>query len=122
MSERDELPGRLGLVAGADVSYDRGSPVLFAAVVVLGYTLFTSPSEEHLRLCIAGEGPECPDETRFRRLGPIRLGPLGYGLAGTGIVWALGAKLFGEELAPWVTMVVGGALGVSAYAISVALD
>ena len=35
MSERDELPGRLGLVAGADVSYDRGSPVLFAAVVVL---------------------------------------------------------------------------------------
>jgi deoxyribonuclease V len=35
VSERDELPGRLGLVAGADVSYDRGSPVLFAAVVVL---------------------------------------------------------------------------------------
>jgi deoxyribonuclease V len=33
--ERDDLPGRLRLVAGADVSYDRGSPVLFAAVVVL---------------------------------------------------------------------------------------
>ena len=30
-----ELPGRLRRVAGADVSYDRGSPVLFAAVVVL---------------------------------------------------------------------------------------
>ena len=35
MSERDELTLPLGLVAGADVSYDRGSPVLFAAVVVL---------------------------------------------------------------------------------------
>jgi deoxyribonuclease V len=31
----EELPRRLGRVAGADVSYDRGSPVLFAAVVVL---------------------------------------------------------------------------------------
>jgi deoxyribonuclease V len=30
-----ELPRRLRRVAGADVSYDRGSPVLFAAVVVL---------------------------------------------------------------------------------------
>jgi deoxyribonuclease V len=29
------LPRRLRRVAGADVSYDRGSPVLFAAVVVL---------------------------------------------------------------------------------------
>ena len=35
VSERDELPERLRLVAGADVSYDRGSPVLYAAVVVL---------------------------------------------------------------------------------------
>jgi deoxyribonuclease V len=33
--ERDELPARVRLVAGADVSYDRGSPVLYAAVVVL---------------------------------------------------------------------------------------
>jgi deoxyribonuclease V len=32
---RDELPRRLRTVAGADVSYDRGSPVLYAAVVVL---------------------------------------------------------------------------------------
>jgi deoxyribonuclease V len=32
---RDALPRRLRTVAGADVSYDRGSPVLFAAVVVL---------------------------------------------------------------------------------------
>jgi deoxyribonuclease V len=35
VSERDALPRRLGSVAGADVSYDRGSPVLYAAVVVL---------------------------------------------------------------------------------------
>jgi deoxyribonuclease V len=35
VSERDALPARLRLVAGADVSYDRASPVLFAAVVVL---------------------------------------------------------------------------------------
>lgn len=35
MVERDELPAPLRLVAGADVSYDRGSPLLFAAVVVL---------------------------------------------------------------------------------------
>jgi deoxyribonuclease V len=33
--ERDALPRRLRTIAGADVSYDRGSPVLFAAVVVL---------------------------------------------------------------------------------------
>jgi deoxyribonuclease V len=35
MVVRDALPRRLRTVAGADVSYDRGSPVLFAAVVVL---------------------------------------------------------------------------------------
>ncbi len=34
MRERDE-PRPVRLVAGADVSYDRGSPVLFAAVVLL---------------------------------------------------------------------------------------
>ena len=33
--ERDALPPRVRRVAGADVSYDRGSPLLFAAVVVL---------------------------------------------------------------------------------------
>jgi deoxyribonuclease V len=33
--ERDVLPEPLRLVAGADVSYDRGSPILFAAIVVL---------------------------------------------------------------------------------------
>jgi deoxyribonuclease V len=32
---RDALPRRLRTIAGADVSYDRGSPVLYAAVVVL---------------------------------------------------------------------------------------
>jgi len=32
---RDALPEPLRLVAGADVSYDRGSPLLFAAIVVL---------------------------------------------------------------------------------------
>jgi deoxyribonuclease V len=31
----EELPRRLRSIAGADVSYDRGSPTLFAAVVVL---------------------------------------------------------------------------------------
>jgi len=35
VSEADALPARLSRVAGADVSYDRASPVLFAAVVVL---------------------------------------------------------------------------------------
>jgi deoxyribonuclease V len=35
VSEVDELPARVRRVAGADVSYDRASPVLFAAVVVL---------------------------------------------------------------------------------------
>lgn len=33
--EEDRLPARLRLVAGADVSYDRGSPVLYASAVVL---------------------------------------------------------------------------------------
>ena len=35
VSERDGLPLRLRFVAGADVSYDRGSPILHAAAVVL---------------------------------------------------------------------------------------
>ena len=35
-----ELPRRLRRVAGADVSYDRGSPLLFAAVVVLDPATF----------------------------------------------------------------------------------
>ena len=35
MNESDELSEPVRLVAGADVSYDRGSPVLYAAVVVL---------------------------------------------------------------------------------------
>ena len=35
VGDRDALPARLRRVAGADVSYDRGSPLLFAAIVVL---------------------------------------------------------------------------------------
>jgi deoxyribonuclease V len=67
--ERDALPAKLRLVAGADVSYDRGSPVLFAAVVVL------DASSLALVEVAAASGratfPYLPGYLSFRELPPL---------------------------------------------------
>jgi deoxyribonuclease V len=67
--ETDALPGTLRLVAGADVSYDRGSPALYAAVVVLD-----AESLEVVDVGLAttrAEFPYVPGYLSFRELPPL---------------------------------------------------
>jgi deoxyribonuclease V len=69
VSERDALPSPLRTVAGADVSYDRGSPVLYAAVVVLD-----AESLETLEVASAtglARFPYVPGYLSFRELPPL---------------------------------------------------
>ena len=69
MIETDALPGTLRLVAGADVSYDRGSPVLYAAVVV-----FDADSLEIVEIGAAtlrATFPYVPGYLSFRELPPL---------------------------------------------------
>lgn len=66
--ERDEI-GPLRRIAGADVSYDRGSPVMFAAVVVLdaesGVVLERASAVRRVRF------PYVPGYLSFRELPPL---------------------------------------------------
>jgi len=70
----DALPGVVRTVAGADVSYDRGSDRFFAAVVVLTYPDLVVKEEAH------GVGrvtfPYIPGLLSFRE-GPVMLAALG---------------------------------------------
>lgn len=51
------------------------------------------------------------------------IAPLGYSMMGAGLVMGLGTLLFGDdESLPWVQVVAGLALGVTAYTVSEALD
>jgi deoxyribonuclease V len=67
--ERDALPSRVRFVAGADVSYDRKSPLLFAAVVVL------DPSRLEIVEVASTSGratfPYVPGYLSFRELPPL---------------------------------------------------
>lgn len=68
--ERDALPGKLRLVAGADVSYDRGSPILYAAIVVLdAETLETVEVAAERALA---SFPYVPGYLSFRELPPLQ--------------------------------------------------
>lgn len=69
VSERDALPARLRLVAGADVSYDRGSPVLFAAVVLLDAETFAVV--EVASTVARATFPYVPGYLSFRELPPL---------------------------------------------------
>ncbi len=64
-----ELPRRLRRVAGADVSYDRGSPVLFAAVVVLDPT--TWAVLESAGVEARARFPYVPGYLSFREIPPL---------------------------------------------------
>ena len=67
--ERDALPRKLRLVAGADVSYDRGSPILYAAIVVLdAETLETVEVASERALA---SFPYVPGYLSFRELPPL---------------------------------------------------
>ena len=64
-----ELPHRLRRVAGADVSYDRGSPVLFAAVVVLDPATFEVI--ESVGVEARARFPYVPGYLSFREIPPL---------------------------------------------------
>jgi deoxyribonuclease V len=68
--ETDALPGRVRLVAGADVSYDRGSPVLYAAAIVLDAD--SLEVVEVGRATARAEFPYLPGYLSFRELPPLR--------------------------------------------------
>jgi deoxyribonuclease V len=67
--ESDELPQKLRFVAGADVSYDRGSPVLFAAVVVLDAETLERVEVASTRA--RARFPYVPGYLSFRELPPL---------------------------------------------------
>jgi deoxyribonuclease V len=67
--ERDELPKRLRRVAGVDVSYDRGSPWLYAAVVLLDAD--TLAPLESASVCRRARFPYVPGCLSFRELPPL---------------------------------------------------
>jgi deoxyribonuclease V len=67
--ETDALPGALRLVAGADVSYDRGSPALYAAVVVLDAESLEVVDVAHATT--RAEFPYVPGYLSFRELPPL---------------------------------------------------
>ena len=69
MIETDALPGALRLVAGADVSYDRGSPALYAAVVVLDAESLEVVDVAHATT--RAEFPYVPGYLSFRELPPL---------------------------------------------------
>lgn len=69
MIETDALPGTLRLVAGADVSYDRGSPALYAAVVVLDAE--SLEVVDVARATTRAEFPYVPGYLSFRELPPL---------------------------------------------------
>jgi deoxyribonuclease V len=67
--ERDALPARLERVAGADVSYDRASPLLFAAVVVLDAR--SLEVVEVAAVTARASFPYLPGYLSFRELPPL---------------------------------------------------
>ena len=69
VGERDALPEPLRLVAGADVSYDRGSPVLFAAAVLLDAD--TLDVVEVGAATARASFPYLPGYLSFRELSPL---------------------------------------------------
>lgn len=67
----------------------------------------------------------CETGREFRTFGdgPVAVAPLGFALAGTGLVWALGTWLFGgSDDVPWIQLVTGAVVGGTTYALSVLLD
>jgi deoxyribonuclease V len=76
--ERDDLPGQLRRVAGVDVSYDRGSPWLFAAVVVLDAESLAPLACASVRR--RATFPYVPGYLSFRELPPLleAFGKLGH--------------------------------------------
>ena len=69
VGEQDALPEPLRLVAGADVSYDRGSPVLFAAAVLLDAD--TLDVVEVGAATARASFPYLPGYLSFRELSPL---------------------------------------------------
>ena len=69
VAERDALPRKLRLVAGADVSYDRGSPILFAAIVVLDAETLETVEVASVRA--VASFPYVPGYLSFRELPPL---------------------------------------------------
>jgi deoxyribonuclease V len=67
--ECDELPTQIRRVAGVDVSYDRGSPWLYAAVVVLDAE--TLATQERASVRRRASFPYVPGYLSFRELPPL---------------------------------------------------
>jgi hypothetical protein len=89
--------------------------------------------------CFTQSALSCPPSRQFQTLGyvpgaaptfdnrsnppGILLLPLGYSLVGTGLVWSLGTRWFGDDSeVPWVQLVAGVAAGALSYGLSASLN
>lgn len=71
----------------------------------------------------AGPGDSCKSGGGFVREGGLLLAPLGYSLAGTGLVWALAPSLSGDSgPAFWLWVAAGVVAGAASYGLSAALN
>ena len=73
--------------------------------------------------CFAEGSPNCPPDSRFRKLGPVLGAPLGYSLFGAGATWTLTALLNDDDQTwPWWELLLGAAVGGAAYGVSAAVN
>jgi len=116
----------VGGEAPRDVVRWSGWAAAAGGVVLVTWGIIASATADPLLQCndATGTFERCPSAPwqRFGSAGPAIV-PLGYSLASAGLVWSLGPDLVEREGdVPWLSVLAGTALGVAAYAISVALE
>lgn len=134
-----QLAGGASLTRSVVMWSGVGATAVGAAVLIAGAVQI---SQIHKITCITGEASmlaSCEENRRFpevnyprnSRLGnqesveltPVFLIPLGYSLMATGLTWALGTWLFGQETdVPWLQLLTGLVVGGASYALSTALN
>ena len=109
-----------GAVIGRATLLWTGVATMVAGVAVTTATLLAEGDD---RRCLVAGIDGCPPSSRYRSLGPVLGGPLGYSLFSAGAVWTLGAWLNDDDQTwPWWEFLVGAAIAGTAYGVSAAVN
>lgn len=128
------LPSTVGLVLRSTIQWTGvGAAAVGAGIVI--YSIAKALGTNDKDICIhSGDGCEsrpefykfgsgASDVTQSGNGGGPPIAPLGYSLAGLGLVWSLGPLIFGgEDRIPWIEAIVGAVVFGVAYGVSVAAD